>query len=177
MPTEGRRLHVARLDELVAPLLAHVASITELPPERVFFCQRDEPPFNSQADSYVFLRFEDGDYDRPNLIGAGRIDTRERIVLSATIRSRVSLDEADRDTIWLTETQASVGHLQLRHKVLDALVCFTVIDGDGNHLVTEPLKPATSRPPRKEKSPNPEWGQSVLMFDVIIHLDLDQSRQ
>ena len=165
----------ASLDQIVPPLLDRVASVTELPPERVFFTQRRRVPFNSQADSYVFLRLEDGDYDRPNVLGAGRIDSRERVVLSATMRTRLSLDEADRDTVWLTEP--SLGHLRLRHAVLDALICFVPLDDDGNWLVTEPIKPARHRRPEKEEQPDPSWGESSLFFEVVYELGLDQSYQ
>lgn len=171
MPTVIR----SSLEDILPPILVRVRTVTGLPAERVFLCQREECPYDSQADSYVFLRVEDSDYDDPNVIGAGRTDTRETVVLTATVRSRLALDEADRDTAWMTH--ASLGHLRLRRLVQDALLLFQPEDGDGNWLVTEPIKPHNTRKPRKDRKPNPEWGESIAAWLVTFELAVDQTYQ
>lgn len=163
------------LATILPTLLARVVTVTGLPTERVFVCQREEVPYDAHGDSYVFLRVEDTDFDDANIIGAGRIDARERVVVTATIRSRLALDEADRDTVWMTN--ASLGHLQLRHDVLDALLGFFPENSQNSWvLTTHPLTPGRGGKPRKERPKgNTEWGESLLAFNLEYELDLSQA--
>ena len=165
------------LDVILPVLRARLVSVTGLPAERVGALQRNDVPFNAHGDNYVFLRVEDSSFDMADIIGAGRIDSREEVLLSLTVRSRLATDEANMDWKWLTDE--SYGNLRLRHRCIDALLCFQPLDDDGNWLVTEPIKPTTTRRPRKEegKAPNREWGESTTWWKMTYHLDLDQLYQ
>lgn len=175
MPTVIR----TNLAVILSVLRARLVDVTGLPPERVGLLQREEAPFNAHGDGYVYLRVEDGGFDMPDLIGAGRIDTREEILFSVTARSRCALDESNMDWLWLTEE--SLGNLKLRHAVLEAMVCFQPTDSEGNWLVTEPIKPSRSRRPRKEPGtrdrPNKDWGESVTYWELKYECDLTQTYQ
>ena len=167
------------LATILPVLRARLVDWVELPLERVGLLQRDDVPFHSQADSYLFLRVEGGTFIMGDVEGAGRINTKERILFSITCRTRLALDEANVDYLWMVATEESRGNAILRHKVLDAMMLFQPEDEDGNWLITEPIKPDRTLRPRKASgnNPNKEWGESTLWFVLTYHLDLDQDYQ
>ncbi len=174
MPTVIR----SRLADIFPAIRARLAAVTGFPPERVLNLQREDPPFDSHGDSYVYVRVENSDFDMANILGAGRIDAREALPFSVVVRTRYAVDEANQDVAWLLDP--IYGHAELRRLVLDAMMLFQPLDGSGNWLATEPIKPAPARQPRKDEGrnrPNKEWGQSELRFVVTYELDLSQDYQ
>lgn len=153
---------------LILPyILTQLQEVTELPAAACFLSQRDTMPYDGVADQYVWVRVEDATDDLPVYQGAGRLDTREDVTFSVTVRTRLGLDPVNADTEWLTN--ASLGHLYLVHKVAKALVEFHPSDGQGNLYSITPVEPRKAGKPRKDKVP--EWGESVRYFGLLYKLD------
>lgn len=166
------------LAAILPPIRTRLASVAALPAERVLLLQRESPPFDGHGDSYLWVRVEDGAFDMPNVIGAGRIDAREEVLFSVTARTRLAVDERNQDLQWLIHE--SLGNLRLRQKVIDAMLCFQPLDSSGNWLTTEPIKPARSRGPRKEQGKdktNKEWGESTTYWMLRYEVSVTQTYQ
>lgn len=106
--------------------------------------------------------------------GIGRVNPRCLATLQVWLWTRIALDKPQEDLIWLT--QASTGHLDGEQALWDALLCYQIVDGDSNWLVSEPLKPRPASVPRKSRKQK-EWGRSGLEFDITFTMDLDQTYQ
>src|SRR5262245_61738184 len=160
-------------------LRAHIVASSGLPPERVGLVQRGEVPFNAHGDNYIYLRLESSTFDQPDVKGAGRIDLRWNCRFSVTIRSRLALDESNMDWLWLTDE--ALGHVATIDMVLEALTMYAPEDADRNLLVAEPIRPlSVSRPAKElgnEQFPNKEWGESVILFEMVFEQQLDQGIQ
>ncbi len=159
---------------VIIPLIrARIMAKLAFPAERVFYCQRP-PPFDSQADQYVWLRKGRAKLDRPVWQGGGRVDTRRVLMLECNLRTRLATDETDRDNAWLFET--SLGHEVYLDTLYDALQGFQPVDAQGNWTVTQPIEVTEEDAPDKDKI-SPEWGESTLNVEVHYEMDLDQTYQ
>lgn len=166
----------AKLRDILLDVRGRLMEVTGLPPERVAVDARqdaDEPDLNLQADQYFLIRVK-GQTPAPGVEGGGRVNTRVKRRIQVCLRTRLALDEAGRDLLWLTEQ--SLGHLEREHQLYDALSTYQPTDGKGNWLVAEPIVLEQSTEPRKDKA-DPSWGRSAVEFVVDFALALDQSYQ
>ncbi len=167
----------ANLSAIIPAVLTRLGEISGFPPERVILSQVQELPFNAQADQILWLRIEDFRPDEAIFDGSGRIDARAEHTLAVRVRTRLGLDENDRDYARMLD--ASLGHLDLVDVVLNALWGFQPTDtGDdtGNWYVTEPMKWKSAQGPQRDRV-DPNWAQTVLLFRMVRTADLDQSYQ
>jgi len=162
----------------LSPILAAVRDrlITRLRfnPARVIVSLRPVTEAENQAEQYVLIRPAAQAMNEPIINGAGRIDARTTRRIGIYLRTRLLTDEPYDDERWLTD--ASFGHLDQEHVIIDALEMFLPTDKDENALLYEPIRLRPS--PQPEKDPIPDgWGQSGLEFDASYELDLDQADQ
>lgn len=169
MPTVLR----TRLDVILLAVRQRLINELGWPPERVIVAKRDVLPFNAQADQYCIIQPRSQVTEQPIVQGAGRVDTRVTRRVAVIVRTRLSLDESDRDLAWLTD--ATYGHLRTEHAVLNALQMYQPTRG-ADWLACEPLRLVPVSQPEQDRE-QPEWGQSVAEFEVTYVLDLDQSYQ
>jgi len=162
------------LDKVVLAIQAQLMAFLSFPVERVPLNDPDNiaiPP--EQAEQLVFVW---PDLETSKLYpGDGRWDTRDEVTFAVEVLNRVSLDEEETLQVWATDT--SLGHLPLRHKVLQALVGFwppAVFGVDGDVLTEAPLVPGQLSRPRPEKK-QPGWGRSRFGVRGTYILDLPQT--
>lgn len=163
-----------RLSALLPLLQQQVMSVLGFPAERVIILSREQQPYHAQADQYVRIRPRSQMTEDSIVVGAGRFDTRARRKINVTLFTRLSLDEADRDAIWLDDP--TLGHLAKEHLLFDAVATWHPLDGAGNWLLAGTAKLGPVSEPSKERA-EPEWGKSELDVDLTYVLDLDQTRQ
>lgn len=175
MPT----LTVSRssINDILAAVKAQLASYTGLDSGRIFeVARRRVPHFGAERD--ILLRPGRADPMDPMIEGGGRVDARVRRRLETVIRTRLELDQPDRDRIWLTETENARGHFQFEELVIDALEMFFPADSDGNHLTTEGMRfQGIGEPDKDERSEEKGWGESTIVWLLEYELPLDQSVQ
>lgn len=105
--------------------------------------------------------------------GSGRTDKRVKRMLDVGLRSRDELDMADEDRLWLTKDDA---HFDFEERLADALELYDGHDTEGNLLLIEPMRLASGdAPERLVKAKG--WGISVLQFELVYAMNLDQLRQ
>lgn len=154
-------------------LVSRLALVTEFPPERILTWVGDSDPPHLQGDQDVVVVLAGFNPDQAWFTGGGRYTMRltERIEVQA--RTRLALDPTGSAYIWLTD--ATLGHILLRNKVLNALAGFMPADADGNVLVTDCLKPVPSRRPKQDGSrASPvDWGSELLTFEVSYEQSVD----
>jgi hypothetical protein len=155
------------LDAIKAQLVARNVHT----PDHIFMVAVDDPP-HTMGDSDILLRPMRISPTQPK--GAGRVERRVRRLLKVIVRTRLALDEVDRDFAWLED--ASLGHFVMEEAVVNWLDTFQPTDGSGNALTFEPLDWVPSSQPEKEKADS-SWGRSELFFEIPYILTLDQSLQ
>lgn len=142
-----------------------LAFVTGLPPERIRpWMGEDAPHF--QADQDLVLRLAGISPDSGWFQGGGRFSCRVTERLEVQIRTRLALDPSGEARVWLTD--AVIGHIQLRDKVLDALVSFIPTDADQNILTTDQLVMVPSKAPRQDgaRGKPMDWGSETFTFEV-----------
>ncbi len=151
--------------EVLLPLIeARLTYITELPAERILPWVGDEPP-HLQGDHDLVLKLGGIVPDTGWYVGGGRTSFRVTETLEVQIRTRLILDPTGVSRAWLTH--ATLGHVQLRKLVLDALVGYIPHDGDGNALIAEGLVPKTTQRPRPDtRGAVVNWGSETLAFEM-----------
>ena len=161
--------------QIVPVCLARLVAVTGLPAERVNPWVGDAEAPHLQADQDLVLRLGGWSPDRGWFVGGGRSSLRLVERFEVQLRTRLALDPAGSAYVWLTDT--TLGHLQLRNLVLDALVEFLPADTSGNVLVTDPLALVPAPKPRTDaRGGQPvSWGSETLTFEVAYLQALDQS--
>jgi hypothetical protein len=133
---------------------------------------RTPPNVDTIGDQYLILMPRAVDPELRREEGGGRTDKRARRTLDIIVRSRLALDEIDRDTLFLTSY--SQGVIPLEETVLDCLIDFQPQDSFGNLLTDVPLKWIVNSEPRRE--PVQEgYGQVVVSFEVPYLLPISQT--
>ena len=165
MPTPPR----TRLSLILPVIRQRLIDWLQFPAERVLLTITDEPPFDAQAEQYVWVRLRRQAPGTPYVEGGGRTDARVRRTLAVTVRTRQALDTPLEHLLWLL-----TAHLDAEHAVYDALLDFYPAGADGMNLTTEPLHPGTAAEPRADRD-DPTWGESTVEFEIVYEMDLDQS--
>jgi hypothetical protein len=78
-------------------------------------------------------------FDQRQIAGGGRSNVKAEWDVSIVVMANIGLDQGDRAAQWLLN---SAGVIVRSSQVLDALLCVDLIDGDGNGLLTEPMRPS-----------------------------------
>jgi hypothetical protein len=134
-------------------------------------CTVDVPHFDADQDVLIYpQRFTS---DQAQADHAGRIDTRVVRMVHIILRTRMELDESNRQVSILTTP--SLGHFALEDAILDALQIFFPLDSNGNQLTYEPMRVYTGEPPKLELPKHPGWGNSILTFEVGEMMPLTQN--
>lgn len=115
---------------------------------------------------------------------AGRVATVFNRVLEIFPRTRVVLDESDRDAIFLTDqgtadpvnSPAGLGIFALEEAIVNSLHIFLPVDSNGNALTWEPMRIITGEAPEKQRD-DPLWGYSSLDFEVVYMFNANQAVQ
>lgn len=190
-------IHIkSRLDTIMLAIQAQLMIVTTFPIERVLICDPESLDFNPHGDQYLILWPDSEPAVLPDVIGSGRINCQVTDRFAAYVRTRFAVDESSSALKWLTD--ASLGHIALRHKVWDALIDFQSVDGSDN-ILHFPILPAAGTRMRRGtpshisraagqartaggtfapglKAPSDKgWGESILWFDVRYALDLTVS--
>ena len=164
----------SKLSAILPLIKTQLMATTSFPTERVLISMRDVHPNVMQADQYIVIRPRGSVTDEPIEIGAGRVDTRLSRRVAIILRTRLEIDQDHVDVEWLTN--ATYGHLDVEHQIINSLQDFQVIDGSANWLVVKPLKlgPVSDPNPVQEFT---GWGQSVQEYEVKYEADLTQTYQ
>ena len=153
---------------ILSAIKAQIISGVPLPAARVLVSVRKQVP-HFQADQDVVIRPRGFKIEKIITDQVGRWETTLRRRIDFTCRTRLGVDESDRDESWLQH--ASFGHILLEEKVVDAMQEFFPADASGNHLVREPMLLTDGLDPDKEQDDElVEWGQSTVSFDVVYDL-------
>lgn len=151
------------LNTLVPILKARIASVTDLPTERVLIVGRplESIPHN-QASTDVLVRIGAPTPSVAGNSGPGRLWTTCDRIIQVQPRAEFGADLYDRDEDKLLDT--SLGIFALEEQILDGLQDFMPEDGKGNALVAEPLKwvPSEQLPQRDRQ--DAAWVTSSLFF-------------
>lgn len=162
----------AKLSKILPVIKQRLMSKLDWPAERVKISLKDDSSHPHQQ----YLRL----WPRSSVSfaiyrhGGGRLDTRVMRRLAVKLYTRLALDESGDDEQWLTN--ATLGHLDVEHAIIDALENYAPVDEDMNWLVYQPMKLQPVSEPDKDAE-EPEWGSTVQEYDLSYVLDLDQNDQ
>lgn len=150
-------------------LCANVPFLQTSPTACLLVANDQSPAF--AADQDVCLRpgsfiSVSADFD-----GAGRQCTKFVRYLSIYPRTRVTLDEADRNDIWLTDP--TIGQLQWEEACVNALVGYFPADVNQNLLTCCELRLSSGDDPYKDAL-NQMWGMSGTHLEVEYLFNLNQ---
>lgn len=151
-------------DGILAALQAQLVAWLDWPAERVLIVDPDKLTFHPHGDQYLWLWPASESPDLPVFLGAGRYDFRETLRVEIGLRTRFGTDELTSDLFWMTDQ--TLGHGLARHKLWDALINFSPVDGNGNWLALAPVVPGQGGRPRMDDDEF-QWGESVLGFEVL----------
>ena len=161
------------------PLIeAQLVTITGLSTHRVFsrLAGRQVTTHPQQGTQYIVIRPRVPSPIEGPVSSAGRVQGMKRRVLEVVCRTRLGMDTVDRDDNFLL--RADDGHFALEDAVYDALEIFEPTDSTGNVLSAEPMRSLPDDGESQKSEPlDPQWGESVLLFEVKYLQALDQSRQ
>lgn len=163
----------SKLSTILLAIQARVMLKMAWPEERVGISKR--VPIKPQAEQFVQIWPSSQTTHEPVRKGAGRIDTRVTRRVQVRLYTRLAVDTAGDDTHWLTDP-LPLGHLDTEHALIDALELFAPEDAAGNWLLYEPMRLQPASEPEKDDA-EPEWGSSLMEYDVSFVLDLDQAIQ
>lgn len=150
---------------ILAATKGHLMDSLGFPAERVYVIA--SPPVNDkyQADQVVAIHVGDFVRNVPWSDGSSRICTYLSRQLEVVCHTRLALDYAAEDYIWLVHN--SLGHLALEDAVANAMDDWLPMDNSGNVLTLQPVKLLGGRAPTKEERVKaPGWGLSVIQFAV-----------
>lgn len=139
-----------KLSAILPLIKTQLMATTGFPTERVYISKRDVHPSITQGDKYIVVRPRASVTNEAVEIGAGRVDTRLTRRVAVILRTRLELDQEDVDVSWLTD--ATYGHLDTEHAIIDSLQDFQVIDTNNNWLVYEPMKLVPVSAPQDEQN-------------------------
>lgn len=158
------------MNTLLRTAKLHLMRWTGLPSERVLLVADWFPYQRIQADQVIEIR--PGDMARralPWSDGHSRISSWLSRQVEIRVRTRLALDTAASDEIWLTHTV--LGHCQLEEQVIDAFDDWVPCVG-GVGLLLQPSKVlGAGKPTKKDRSPG--WGDTIVM----VQLDYQQRKQ
>src|SRR5438445_6030753 len=115
------------LDLLMLGVRTQLMTALSFPGERVLLCDPESLDFHPHGDQYVILWPDLEGNMLPDVAGSGRINCQMTDRFAVHVRTRFAVDESSQAVQWLTN--ASLGHIILRHKIWDALIDFQVRDG------------------------------------------------
>lgn len=160
-------MFVVRVSTTPATILTRVtdrilAEVAEATPHNTYVSTRDdELPPNPDEVMFQLGMSVHSDVEQELVTGAGNQDIHLRHQISVTIHSTVQRDEVGRDLQYLTDD--SQGMLQRVTSVLGALSGHDLVDGSGNELLAQPLRPSkVVVPPRDDR----RRGKVTVLFDV-----------
>jgi hypothetical protein len=136
-----------------------------IPAERVLLTVRRKLP-HFQADQDIVLRPRGFSVMAKVTDHAGRWQTTLKRRLDVTCRTRLGIDEADRDEDWLTDE--AYGHIAFEEAVASFFQTLYLMDDDQNVILHEPLMLMDA--PDHEKDADDElqeWGQSTFSYELI----------
>lgn len=160
----------SNIGAILEAVKTHLVTETGLASTAILWVQRSMTP-HLRGDKDILLRAGRFDVDGQEVAAAGRIATKVTRILEITPRTRVGLDQSDRDDEWLLDTTR--GYFELEDTIVDALQLFAPLDASRNMLTIEPMRLLGGSIPQKSR--DPLWGDSVLLFQVKYYLDLDQT--
>jgi hypothetical protein len=141
-----------------------------LDPSVVSVSAIDDPPHH-QAERDVVLRVQGERSVEGNWAGGGRHDDRRKRQVKVICRTRMWLDQADRDDLLLTSVEpATLGHLALEDAVADALQTWQGLRANGDAL-NYPAYVGDLTDPEKEKSTQGPTGWVSSHFTVRLEYD------
>lgn len=151
-------------------LVAEVEDLVEGNVRFIARSQQQAPHFQGERD--VLLRPGRFVSKAEVFDGAGRTCTRFLRHLDMFVRTRLELDEADEDKLWLTD--ADLGLLKFEEACCDALSGFWPEDEEQNNLTVQPLRIWDGTDPQRGQSEDWAWGNSAIRFEVEYLFSLRQ---
>jgi hypothetical protein len=146
-----------------------------LPATAIKIVARDQVP-KFTADRDVLIRVGRLSVLSGTVQGAGRVATRAQRMVSVTPRTRLSLDESDRDEEWLTN--ATLGHFLLEEQIIDALHLFFPLDANGvAPFLVEPMRLMEGDQPGRDRQMPQMFGDTSLVYECVYMVTLDQEMQ
>jgi hypothetical protein len=144
------------------------------PSHVLMVARQNVPHYTAEKDVLLWPR---GFSVSAKMVAAGgRTTTKLTRTISTVCRTRLHLDEAGRDKVWLTH--ATLGLLALEEAVADALQLFSPTQG-GAALLCEPMRLLRGDSMGKEEGRDRDvsWGLSALDWEVAYLLNINQSVQ
>lgn len=167
-----------KLSTIVLALVARLVRSLSISASQVLVDAREDGDLEdlpTTAPQYLRVRVgQETPLKSESVDGIGRVEPRTQATIQVWLHTRLALDRPNEDLLALTK--AHIGHLDGRHGLWDALLCFQPVDRDENWLVTEPIKPKPATRPRRSRKQK-EWCVSGLEFSVTYAPDLDQTYQ
>lgn len=163
----------ASIRDILTAIKAELVLREVLGEDAIHFVARDYVP-HFVADKDLLLRPGRVTSSEPWNTGAGRAATALKRYLHCICRTRLALDESDRDEKWLQDE--AFGHWILEESVLDALQDFLPEDADENVLLIEPMRVVDADAPDKDRKEPLLWGESTVTFEVFYAADIDATR-
>lgn len=167
MPTPSFRR--ASFREILLAVREQLVEVTGLDDTRVFvsvLSPEDAPRYAAFQD--ILLRPMGEEPDVGNIDGAGRYDNRRTRQFEVAVRTRVALDQSDRDHARLTDE--SLGHIVLEDLVVEALELFHLEDDDSDVLAA-PLRVGRLSMPQRLRS-DAHWVFSAFVCEAEYRRDL-----
>lgn len=161
-----------RLADIMLAIRDRLVDKEVLGKDQIFLAMRMNVPLHDQADQYITILPLHQRVYQPLSDGAGRWATEVHGRINVYIRARLALDEAYRDTEWLTNN--TLGILKTQHAVIDALQMFLPVYSNSTPMLLEPMRLMYVNEPRKERQ-SPDWGELMCEFRVSYKLHLDTS--
>lgn len=163
--------------DILTRIKAQIVAELDYPDNRVIISiRREVPHFN--ADSDIIIRPLGFRAISQITDQTGRFATAVTRRLEVRARTRLALDEASRDEIWLTDE--SRGHLQLEDQIVDALQSFIPVTSTlaPDAMTLEPLFLIDGSDPDQQsdrgRGQPANWGESRLTFEVSYIMALTQ---
>ena len=159
------------LRTVLASIRTQLATVTGLAESRIRLVSRDPrrvPQFDGDQD--ILLRI--GGF-RADPAHRDRHDCRIMRQLHIIARTRLDLDEADADDLWLTKDVG--GSIVLEELIIDAMQNYFPESEDGAY-VFQAIRVIQGEVPQKGGQQN-DWGEVELLYQLGIRLPLDQSWQ
>ena len=171
MPTGTIRSSLVPILQAIAGQLVNYGVLSDAS-RAIITIQPDFPHFGAEHD--ILIRPGNFIINRAMNAAAGRVATECIRTVTTVCRTRLNLDEAGRDKVWLTD--AAKGHIVFEEFTVDALEEFWPADANNNLLLNEPMRLIRMDGLRKDTT-QPQWGQSALDWEIKYLLPLNQAVQ
>ncbi len=172
-PNQPIRTGLAAILQAVRAQLVSFGAVSD--PSRVRTTVRDWrkiPHWGAEHD--IILRPSNFLVDKGMVDSNGRQATLIIRTLTIVCRTRLHLDEAGQDKVFLEEP--NLGHLVFEEKVCDALQIFMPTNSNGDDLLTIPMRIIRGDSIGKEAQ-DAAWGQTALDWEIRYLLNLNQAIQ